>query len=285
MVANVRENLTCPTRHTPGWPLVVGQRAPGCPPVIERRAPERPPVIEQRAPGRLRWSSSERQRAGVETTPSRLQVVGGGKTQRRGGVRRGVAVCSRVSAWAVVEEALTAVVEQRAPASECRDHNNEGSRNSLKNLSTLPGTEPRSGPGIVGGRCQNSLYDNGIRRHRAAPGHDHDRRHLPTAARRRRPRAVDPAPGRDRDQPDRPGPAAAPDHRARAPPRPPRRPPRPRRATRRRRHRAAWWANTDPADQAGRQTPPRARATPWTATTSRSGTRWPPATSPRTRPW
>ena len=39
------------------------------------------------------------------------------------------------------------------------------------------------------------------------------------------------------DQPDRPGPAAAPDHRARAPPRPPRRPPRPRRSSRRRRHR------------------------------------------------
>jgi hypothetical protein len=48
MVANVRENLTCPMRHTPGVVVARGQ----------------PP----------RWSSSERQRAGVETS-SRLRVV------------------------------------------------------------------------------------------------------------------------------------------------------------------------------------------------------------------
>ena len=48
---------------------------------------------------------------------------------------------------------------------------------------------------------------------------------------------MDPAPGRDRGQPDLAGRVAAPDHRARAPPRPPRRPARPRRQGRRRRHR------------------------------------------------
>ena len=52
----------------------------------------------------LRWSSSERQRASVETTPSRLRMGGGGNTQRRGGVRRGVAVCTRLahgSGWSL----------------------------------------------------------------------------------------------------------------------------------------------------------------------------------------
>ena len=55
MVANVRENLTCPMRHTPG--VVVGRGES----VEEARQPPR-------------WSSSERQRAGVETT-LRLRVV------------------------------------------------------------------------------------------------------------------------------------------------------------------------------------------------------------------
>jgi hypothetical protein len=56
MVANVRENLTCPMRHTPG--VVVGRG--------------RAVVEEARQPPR--WSSSERQRAGVETI-SRLRAV------------------------------------------------------------------------------------------------------------------------------------------------------------------------------------------------------------------
>ena len=39
----------------------------------------------------------------------------------------------------------------------------------------------------------------------------------------------------------------------------------------------------DPADQTRREAPPRARHTPSTATTNRSGTRWPPAPCPRSR--
>ncbi len=61
----------------------------------------------------LRWSSSERQRASVETTP------------------------------------LTAP---------------ENFRNTSPQLPEMP----HSRSGSVGGRCQNSLYDNGIRRHRTA---------------------------------------------------------------------------------------------------------------------
>ncbi len=167
------------------------------------------------------------------------------------------------------------VVEQRAPASECRDHT-VSAPETFEILLHRCRKCPHSRAGSVGGRCQNSLYDNGIRRHRPAPGHVHDRRRHPAAARGRRPRAVDPAPGRDRGQPDRPGPAAAPDHRARAAPRPPRRPPRPRRGT-----------TVPPTPPPGGPTRPgRPNGTPsvaspsrtrWTTTTSRSGTRWPPA--------
>ena len=41
---------------------------------------------------------------------------------------------------------------------------------------------------------------------------------------------------------------------------------------------------TDPADQTGRKRR-LDLATPWTTTTSRSGTRWPPARSPKNKPW
>ena len=63
MVANVRENLTCPMRHTPG--VVVGRG--GCQPSGGRAAS---------ASELPRWSSSERQRTGVETSSRRRVVIG-----------------------------------------------------------------------------------------------------------------------------------------------------------------------------------------------------------------
>ena len=46
---------------------------------------------------------------------------------------------------------------------------------------------------------------------------------------------------------------------------------------------AAWWANQ--TRQTKRDTKRRLSSrTPWTTTTSRSGTRWPPAVCPRSRP-
>ncbi len=74
---------------------------------------------------------------------------------------------------------------------------------------------------------------------------------------------------------------AAPAHRARAPGRPPGRPPRPRRRGRRHRHRRHW-ANTTRQTK-GTPNAASSSRTPWTATTSRSGTRWPPATSRKSR--
>ena len=63
----------------------------------------------------------------------------------------------------------------------------------------------------------------------------------------------------------------------------PRRPPRPRRRGRCRRH-GSYWAN--PTRQTKRDAKRRLDlATPWTTTTSRSGTRWPPARCPRNRRW
>ena len=41
----------------------------------------------------------------------------------------------------------------------------------------------------------------------------------------------------------------------------------------------------DPADQAGREAPPRSSRTPWTTTTSPCRRRWPPAACPRNKPW
>ena len=248
------------------------------------------------APGRcVRWLR-RRASADVETPPqpggraasdgesgADLALAAGGrrvvgKSAATGrGTARGRRSASRV--------ARPAVVEEGAPASGRRDHHIEGSRNFRNTSPQLPGNARIPGPGlsVLDARipCMTTAFDDTG----AAPGHVRDRRRLHTSCdERRRPRLWTLPAGRDRRQPDRPGRAAAPDHRARAPATP-----------------STPTASTSapkpapPTPPPGGPTPPgRPNATPsaawtsrtpWTATTNRSGTRWPPARSPRSRRW
>jgi hypothetical protein len=212
----------------------------------------------------LRWSSSERQRAGVGTSspsggraasaservsrPPRgcgsSSVEGGSNRERDGAwlrLRPGWRVCFVGSADPTKESGGRA----------CRDHDVEGSR-KFRNTSPQPPGTPHSRPGTVGARCQNSLYGNGIRRTRGAPGRGPGR----TGPRRPRPAR---GPAALVDERHRAGPvprlggrAAAPVHRARAPGRHPGRPPRPRRPSRCRGHQQLLGQH-HPADQTRHQ--------------------------------
>ena len=186
---------------------VVEQRAPasGCRDLpaaagrhrVEGAATERGTTGSRPAPGcRLAVVEEARQPSGgraasaserVSRPPRSCGSSLGRKTQHQGKVRRG---SRSAPGWrlAVVEEARQRRLETTTSTV---------ARN-FRNTSPQPPGIPHSGPGTVGGGCQNSLYGNGIRRHRATPGHVHDRRHLPPAPRGRRPRTVDPPVRRDR---------------------------------------------------------------------------------------
>ena len=246
----------------------------GRPPVVERRsAAVRPPVVEQRAPA-----------SGCRDHSLAVAVAGGGNAQRRGGVRRGVAVCSRVAE--LVE--TSAVVEQRAPVERVETTTSRAPETVRRYLSTCPESRPIPGPGlsVVDARipCMTTVFDE-PRQHPVT---------CPIAAVPRRPRrarrprdcgpCIRPRPRLDRTTLRLGEPRCGTRSPSSSSARPPRRPPRPRREPRCRRHRRLVGQH-HPADQTGRQTSPGARATPWTTTTSRSGTRWPPARSPRSRRW
>ncbi len=214
------------------------------------------PVVEQRAqasaggrarPARaLRWSSSERsERCGPSPRMD-------GNTQRRGGVRRGVAVCSRVpqgSGWPLrwsSSERQRASVETtplRAPETfEILLHSCPECRLLGPGVSVVDARIP----------CMTTVFDD-TRQHPVAP----DRRDPRRPRRARRPR------GCGRSAPPRPptnlAALTALRHRItelELRHRPPRRPPRPRRSSRCHRHRRLVGQH-HPADQAGRQTSPR----------------------------
>ena len=171
-----------------------------------------------------------------------------------------------------------------ASESSCRDHTTSRAPETFEILLHSCRKCPHSRAGSVGGRCQNSLYDNGIRRHRQHPVTSTIAAITRAAARGRRPRAVDPAPGRDRDQPDRAGRSCG----TRSPSSSSATPTTPTASTSARNHGAADTAATGPTPPGRPNGTPNAAwtsRTPWTTTTSRSGTRWPPAACPRSRRW
>ena len=85
----------------------------------------------------LRWSSSERQRASVETTP---RGCGSGLWWKDAATGRGTARGGGpLPGGAGLSGGPSPVVEQRAPASECRDHTVEGSRNFRNTSPQLSG--------------------------------------------------------------------------------------------------------------------------------------------------
>jgi len=148
----------------------------------------------------------------------------------------------------------------------CRDHDIDRSRNN-ENTCPHSGQNPGYGRMTVGAGCQNSLYGNGIRRTRGAPGRG------PGGAVPRRPRrargpaaVVDQRHRTGRD-PGLGGRVAAPAGRARASGRPPGRPPRPRREPRRHRHRQPG-GPTRPGRPGGTRSAASSSRTPWTTTTS-----------------
>ena len=114
------------------------------------------PVVEQRAPASQR----------VETLLSRLRVRHRGrKAQQQGEVRRGGR--RRLGAGGLLAGGWARSAVSKPPP--------EGSRN-FRNTSPQRRKCPHSRAGTVGAGCQNSLYGNGIRRTRAAPGRGPGRR-------------------------------------------------------------------------------------------------------------
>ena len=216
---------------------------------------EQSSASERAVETRTRWSSSERQRASVETS-SRL---GSSRVERRSdGERYGAGDGSAPGQVGRRSDTL------RWSSSE---------RQRLSRWSSVRRTVRR-----------HRVLSNGIRRHRTAPGHVHDRRRLPDSSHEVADLGLwTLSPAETEANLTALARAAAPDHRARAPPRPPRRPPRPRRSSRRRRHRQPS-GPTRPGRPHATRSDAWASRTPWTTTTNRSGTRWPPAPSPRTRP-
>ena len=117
-----------------------------------------------------------------------------------------------------------------------------------------------------------------------APGDVHDRRRLPLLRRGRRPRAVDAGADRDRRQPDRGGRSCG----TRSPSSSSATPTTPTASTSAPRPVPQTPAATGPTRPGRPNGTPSAAwtsRTPWTTTTSRSGTRWPRGRCPRSRRW
>ncbi len=252
----------------------------------------------------LRWSSSERDLSGgraasaserVSRPSSRLRVVS--RCERRsdgeryGAGWRSAPGCERravvgLSGGRGSERRASRGRSSRWSSSErasCRDHDIEGSRNFRNTSPQLPGM-----PAFPARDCRWSMpefpvwqrYSANQRRTRSRPWSPRPTptsTSSPTSALVHDARPSSPTPS------PRAGRAAAPGHRARARASP---------TTPTASTSAPTPAPPTPAP-AGPTPPGRPNATPsaawrsrtpWTATTSRSGTRWPPARSPRTRP-
>ena len=218
---------------------------------------------------RGRWSRSA-QRVASAAAAGRGWSKGAATGEVRRGSRSLPGAPSRASG-------VTApVVEQRAPASGVETTTSQGSRKLSKYFSTVPGICRIPGPGlsVVDARipCMATVFDE-PERTRSRP------RSPPSTPTSTSSPTSGSGPCRATEIADTLPPwhrAAAPGHRARAPGRPPGRPPRPRRRTRRRRHRQLLGQHRPGRPNATPNAASRSR-TPWTTTTSRSGTRWPPA--------
>ena len=245
-----------------------------------------------RCGGRCSAVVEQRRRA---SRASAVAVVGGREAQRRGGTARvgslpGAAGGRRPALrWSSSERAAgrrpveleTSAVGRGASERRASRPRHRGSRNTRNTCPQLP-EMPHSGPGVsvVDARipCMTTAFDD-TGQHPVTSAIAAVSQQLATSPTS----DCGPCPGRDRRQPDRPGRSCG----TRSPSSSCATPTTPTASTSAPRPAPPTPAATGPTPPGRPNATPsgawRSR-TPWTTTTSRSGTRWPPARSPRSRP-